>query len=868
MTAQLTKEMRLLRPSLAAGLLLAIIPSQAFGWEHDAELVIPAFLCFCFGLLLIALSAFGREFSMNTFGVYLAQPLQRSRLWWTKVGVLAGAMVVVLAAWNFSIMTWSYVNDDWRVYRQMMVFGAVALVVLFSGGLWTTLLLRQVAAAFWFTLLIPFGILMVCSVRDWPVGIVYAALMIYAAAGFGWAWWYFKRIQEVGWTGGEISLPSRSARSAAPRPHRVRGALTALVLKELQLHQISLLGVAALFLLHAGIVGLRHFGGDHLPAMIRTASEVFVGVWFIVPLFISATAIAEERKLNTLESLLTLPVSRRRQFLTKLLLVLFLGGIVGGALPWLVEGIGTTLGAAADISAFKEAFDPNLLLRFWWIGLAIALIGFYASSLSRSVIQGLAAGLVAIIVMWALGALAREPRAFGYVPWSGWLGEIIFVPTFIFILIRLSWANYRTMSGYGQVIHRNIVTFACGIVFVGLLSSGLYNRVWEFVGPLEPRHGEAQIGIGSPVVAKSESFGVISLMFDGGKLWTGRVGAPAARHFFSLFNLALFRGDNGANIIGGGLESGKDWLDVVGTLHDIAAIRRDGTLWVSAHPIRLREGEDIEAVSQTYSKLAQFGQEKNWKRIISEQGWSVLLLKTDGTLWRLGEIPKPSAQHSYAGLFAAVPYQLGRETNWDNVLHGVSRTYAWKKDGTAWGINFSEGSNASAEKGAAGPNIDRLTALDNTKWRALAPYFDYQIGLRQDGTLWAWKAWPGYLPRAGRTMTYNPTLECVSSETNWVGVTGSYVSLGAIKSDGTLWRWDAGYPYSEPYESLMNPPKRLGTHADWVAVAGLMDGVCSVAADGSIWYWARQAPLAGMAEPDLPLLGRTRRPMLIGKIFP
>src|SRR5689334_20092701 len=110
MTAQLTKEMRLLRPSLAAGLLLAIIPSQAFGWEHDAELVIPAFLCFCFGLLLIALSAFGREFSMNTFGVYLAQPLQRSRLWWTKVGVLAGAMVVVLAAWNFSIMTWSYVN--------------------------------------------------------------------------------------------------------------------------------------------------------------------------------------------------------------------------------------------------------------------------------------------------------------------------------------------------------------------------------------------------------------------------------------------------------------------------------------------------------------------------------------------------------------------------------------------------------------------------------------------------------------------------------------------------------------------------------------------------------------------------------------
>jgi Na+/H+-dicarboxylate symporter len=67
MNALVAKEFRLLRPAFAVALLLAVVPSQLLGNEHDSDLMMGAFFAFCFGLLLLALSAFGREFAMNTF---------------------------------------------------------------------------------------------------------------------------------------------------------------------------------------------------------------------------------------------------------------------------------------------------------------------------------------------------------------------------------------------------------------------------------------------------------------------------------------------------------------------------------------------------------------------------------------------------------------------------------------------------------------------------------------------------------------------------------------------------------------------------------------------------------------------------------
>ncbi|HEV2394681.1 MAG TPA: hypothetical protein VG146_20205, partial [Verrucomicrobiae bacterium] len=97
MNALLAKEIRLLLPAWGAALLLAVAPVWLLEFDpHNAMLALGPF---CIGTILLGLSSFGREVALNTFPLMLAQPSERARIWWTKVGVLAVALAVVSGAW-------------------------------------------------------------------------------------------------------------------------------------------------------------------------------------------------------------------------------------------------------------------------------------------------------------------------------------------------------------------------------------------------------------------------------------------------------------------------------------------------------------------------------------------------------------------------------------------------------------------------------------------------------------------------------------------------------------------------------------------------------------------------------------------------
>src|SRR5215469_10188307 len=100
------KEIRLVLPAWILAMFLAIIPAWIAGsvwnlndsvsvWQSGfwLEAVVP--LIFALGLLLLGLSPFGQEFSQGTFTVLLSQPVDRSRVWWTKISLAAAAFLTV-----------------------------------------------------------------------------------------------------------------------------------------------------------------------------------------------------------------------------------------------------------------------------------------------------------------------------------------------------------------------------------------------------------------------------------------------------------------------------------------------------------------------------------------------------------------------------------------------------------------------------------------------------------------------------------------------------------------------------------------------------------------------------------------------------
>ena len=220
MNTLVKKEIRLLLPSFVIGLGLAfsifLLPKnlQSNFWQFLT--VLPMIACPAM-VVMMSLDSFGRELGTGTLASLLVQPVPRGRIWWTKTGLLFAAVVCVLIAWWISfLLGWPVAMHPKDIRDVFLSSGLVALVA-FSGGLWTTLLLRQVAVAFWFTLLVPAGILLGCVnllAEKHPhlfTPVLVTALILYSLAGFIYARWLFLRAQDVQWSGG-VTHPSGSRR--------------------------------------------------------------------------------------------------------------------------------------------------------------------------------------------------------------------------------------------------------------------------------------------------------------------------------------------------------------------------------------------------------------------------------------------------------------------------------------------------------------------------------------------------------------------------------------------------------------------------------------------------------------------------------
>src|SRR5208337_4533556 len=133
MSPLVKKEIRLLLPSWIVAVLLALV--QAIARPYDFYV---ASLLF-FGLTIMALTTIGREASLNTFSLLLAQPAERMRIWQTKLSVLAVAFLTVFVVWllAFGIAFINSNADASDAASSYNLFITICLIATatFTGGL-------------------------------------------------------------------------------------------------------------------------------------------------------------------------------------------------------------------------------------------------------------------------------------------------------------------------------------------------------------------------------------------------------------------------------------------------------------------------------------------------------------------------------------------------------------------------------------------------------------------------------------------------------------------------------------------------------------------------------------------------------------
>jgi hypothetical protein len=860
MNALVKKEIRLLLPSWAAALMLAIASPWLSLWSGN--LVSISLLLLWPGTILLAVSAFGREFSLGTFSRLLAQPSSRARIWWAKVSVLAFALLTV-----FSL----FISNVWGAavpgvcYWQMLLLCGVFVLMAYSGGLWTTLLFHQVAAAFWIALVVPLALLgtveLSLSQDDSINGVAITAFVVlglYVIAGFFGARHLFLRAQDVAWTGGTVSLPVwRFPRTESPAfsQRQRHKPIAALFWKELQLHYVTLACAAALLALHTVCIFMRM--SKHVsPAVIVTLDSFWL-FWLIMPVLIGCTAIAEERRLGVEEGQLCLPVSDRRQFTVKCSLALVLSLLLGGVLPCAIESCGIAMGSPNSMfSDFLRPFPfPTSCLWMIPCSFGLAVVAIYASTLARDVLQAMAVFAGAIVACAAFIAFISTPQTvLGVTLWHYVLADIIGIPAIVVALLWLAYRNFKEFQESRRLWHRNLLGLTSTLVFVVVVSAALYNRIWDNFTPLEPRHGPVRLTRSNPPVLRLNhgivifKYNLLTVLLPNGRFWLDEVEdefGPPRLPSRSILR-ALLHAPPGGLTLPGSLGpnqfiDGSNWMEVTtdpwevrakdGSLQEFAetiGIRSDGSLWVS---------EKMKEAPSTIPQLTRFGGETNWQAVVAG-GWpvSAVLLKKDGTLWRWGTNGWVEGVSDWLGLGAFKPYRLGTNSDWAQIF-SLDAIYARKTDGTAWTIT-SDG-------------FVRATNLDQNQWRSLACSFwrRYLLGIRNDGTLWIYRE--------------NEWLQ-VGRGTDWTAVAASDDKIVTLKSDGSLWQWKLDLDKKLTL-TANTAPTRLGIHNDWVAVADDRYGVISLAADGSLWYWPDKGVLEG-SQNEL-WLKPSPKPQWLANIF-
>jgi ABC-type transport system involved in multi-copper enzyme maturation permease subunit len=857
MNAFVRKEVRLLLPNFLVALLLSfsvwLMPNHTNSQDSWRTFltIFPFLLCPAM-VVMLALDSFGREISGGTLTHLLAQPIPRHSIWWTKVLLLAGALLIVLTVWavSFRFHFWNQMavpeRSAWK--DTMLLAPALFALVAFSGGLWSVLLLRQVAAAFWFTLIVPSAILLlVMKVTDWDPALfrstLIGALIFYSVAGFFFARRLFLQAQDLKPSSGEIALPRWRAwnwRLASVDDRRRWRPRAALWRKEFQLHQSQFVLAGVLLLLHLVVIAARRVVDANSSPALDFVLLTFWVLWLFMPLLVGCTAVAEERKLGTLEGQLCLPATRRRQFIIKFVSTLMLSVLFGALMPLLLE---------------RGLISPDVPpLQLAGLAALIGAMAFYASTLARNTLQSLAPGMLGVLlVMMILNVAAHRQNLFGVALWPWPLVYLIGAPAFAIAFVGLMYWNFKRVLVGGMVWRRNAQVLLITLIGVTTVTATLYHRVWELLTAIEPPHGPAVAALDERTTMRLEGWRPLVELSDG-RVWFVRMGQWDENGMRSAINGGLR----------GAFLEGTNWAKIIATARDLLGVQKDGSLWIA------EESENSPGMSPKRStghiRMTRVGADNDWTNAAVYQNLSVLLLKTDGTLWEFGPQPRPK-NRAPTGLHAFTPERLGAESDWISLSTDNRRIFLGQRDGRFWVWPKYSHVDTNTLTLRPGLILHRAPDLDPSDPPSLWVHWDRgtaQIGVLPDGTLRV-TGGPQFRPRrAGEKLDPQGYYAPLGKEHDWRAVAGFHNQTPVtLKADGTIWKWEF------PGDLITNPGSaaatKLSTHSDWVAISEGWSGVFTLARDGSLWLWRFENPYR--SPNDYFLLRVSRRPQRLGNIF-
>jgi alpha-tubulin suppressor-like RCC1 family protein len=234
--------------------------------------------------------------------------------------------------------------------------------------------------------------------------------------------------------------------------------------------------------------------------------------------------------------------------------------------------------------------------------------------------------------------------------------------------------------------------------------------------------------------------------------------------------------------------------------------------------------------------------------------------KSNGTWVRIDPSLQPiKIENAYAwgrntGFFNTAAGQLGDNTtvnksspvsvsggftDWVQMSAGGYHSLAVRANGTlwAWGLNSGGqlGDNTIVSKSSP-----VSVAGGFTDWIQVSGGLAHSLGVRANGTLWAWGDNAQGLLGDNTIVSRSSPVSVAGGFTNWVQVSGGrFHSLG-VRANGTLWAWGnngSGRLGDNTVVSKSSPVSVVGGFTDWIQASAGVNHSLAVRANGTLWAW-------------------------------
>jgi len=310
------------------------------------------------------------------------------------------------------------------------------------------------------------------------------------------------------------------------------------------------------------------------------------------------------------------------------------------------------------------------------------------------------------------------------------------------------------------------------------------------------------------------------------------------------------------------------WTSISMNAPNSIGIKNDGTLWVWGNNTFGQNGTS-NVISYT-SPVQTISGGTSWSQAVASFK-SSFAIKNDGTLWGWGDNTNGQLGNNQISIRFSSPIQtVAGGTNWSKLASSGSNSTlfygAIKTDGTLW----LWGSNSSGQLGdntAIQRSSPVQTVSGGTNWSSVSVGNTGTAAIKTDGTLWTWGNNSDGRLGDNTTISKSSPVQTIAGGTNWsqvsvgggfgAGGSSSSPTIGAIKTDGTLWLWGSNFfgmlgNNADRFINKSSPVQTISGGSNWSQVSVGSFGVVSIKTDGTLWLWGNNN-YGAMAQNNLTI---------------